>query len=208
MKKTAVLIFILAVLLAPTRTAALMTSSNYTIYADAVDSGGGLSAGGSYILQDTVGESPAGFSTSSAYEIRAGYQHMEKGFLTLQLSATSLNLGTLSASAVNVASTTATISTDASAGFSFSTTAVAGTVITAVADGTVSAGSEEYGFTVSGNESQFSNDVAVASSVLLAASTGPVTNSLTVLNFKASMASSTTAGSYSQTVTVSASANL
>ena len=185
-----------------------MSSTNYFIFADSVETGGGLSTGGVYGLQDTAGESPAGFSTSSAYEIRAGYQFMERGYLSLLISSDAIDLGTLSASAVNSDSTTATVTTDSITGYSLSISAVSGTSISAVADGTVTAGSEEYGFSAAGTESGVSGDVAVAASTLVSSSSGPITNSATVMTFKASMSSATTPGSHSQTVAVSASANI
>jgi hypothetical protein len=198
----------LVALSAPISVCALMTSTNYTIFADAVETGGGLSVGGAYSLEDTTGESPAAFSTSSAYEIRAGYQFMERGFLSLTLSDTALNLGTLSVPTVSSASTTATVSTDSTTGYNFSTTAVVGSMIASVGDGAVTAGAEEYGFSATGAQSQIAGDVAVAPSVLIAATGTPITGSQTVLTFKAAMTPSTVSGNYSQTITVTASANL
>lgn len=185
-----------------------MSSTNYFIYADSIETGGGLSTSGTYSLQDTTGESPAGFSTSSAYEIRAGYQHMERGYISLTIDNLSLNLGTLSDSAVNSASTNATVGTDSATGYTLSTSAVSGTSIANVADGTVTAGSEEYGFSGSGSENQISGDVGVTAGVLIASTSSPITNSQTTLTFKASMSPSTAGGSYSQTITIAASANL
>lgn len=185
-----------------------MSSTNYIIYADTVETGGGLSTGGIYSLEQTSGESPAGFSTSSAYEIRAGYQYMERGYLSLLISSNSLNLGTLSESAVSSAGTTLTVGTDSATGYSLSISGVAGSAVAPVSDGTVTAGSEEYGFAASGLESQVTGDVAVAASTLVAATSTPVGSSATVMTFKASMGGSTASGAYSQTVTMTASANL
>lgn len=185
-----------------------MSSTNYFIYADTVETGGGLSTGGVYGLQDTAGESPVGFSSSSAYEIRAGYQFMERGSLSLIISSNSLNLGTLSATAVNSGSTTATVTTDSVTGYSLSISSVSGTSVAAVTDGTVTAGSEEYGFSASGAESSVTGDVAVAASTLVASTSSPITDSATIMTFKASMSPSTVGGSYGQTVTIAASANI
>lgn len=185
-----------------------MSSTNYFIYADTVETGGGLSTGGVYSLEQTTGESPAGFSTSSAYEIRAGYQHMERGYLSLTISSNSLDLGTLSASAVNSAATTVTVGTDSGTGYSLSISSVSGSAVAAVADGTVTAGSEEYGFSASGSESQVTGDVAVSASTLVAVTTTAITGSATLMTFKASMSASSLSGTYSQTVAITATANL
>lgn len=198
-----------AVILAlPKPVISAMSSTNYFIYADTVETGGGLSTGGIYSLEQTTGESPAGFSTSSAYEIRAGYQYMERGYLSLIISSNSLNLGTLSDSTVNSAGTTLTVGTDSATGYSLSISGVAGSAIAAVSDGTVSAGSEEYGFSASGPDSQVTGDVAVAASTLVAATSTPISSSATLMTFKASMSASTVSGGYSQNVTMTASANL
>lgn len=185
-----------------------MSSTNYFIFADSVETGGGLSTGGVYSLQDTTGESPAGFSTSSAYEIRAGYQFMERGYLSLLISSDSLNLGALDQGSVSSAATTATVNTDSITGYSLSISAVSGTSIAAVADGTVTAGSEEYGFSAAGTESGVTGDVAVAASTLISSFSGPITMSATVMTFKASKSPASAPGSYSQTVTIAASANI
>jgi len=186
----------------------LMTSTNYTIYADSIETGGGLSTGGIYSLEDTFGETPAGVSTSSAYEIRAGYQYMVSGYLTMALSANSVNLGNLSQTAVNAAASTVTISTDSWTGYTLSISAVSGTAVASVSDGVVTAGSEEYGVAAAGGQSAVSGDVAIAAGTTVASSALPIDSSQTVLTFKASIGPSSSAGARSQTVTLTASANL
>lgn len=185
-----------------------MSSTNYYIYADSVETGGGLSTGGAYSLENTVGESPAGFSSSSVYEIRAGYQHMERGYISLYIDDNSLGLGSLSTSTVNMASTSVTVSTDSVTGYTMAIGAVVGTMIASVSDGAVTSGSEEYGFSAAGSESVVSGDVAVAAATPVAAASFPIDGSQTVMTFKASRSVGTTAGVYSQTVTLTASANI
>ena len=185
-----------------------MSSTNYQIYADTMQSGGTLSESGVYALQDTVGESASDFTTSSIYEIRAGYQYMERGYVSLDLSATSLNLGVLSTSSISSAATTATVGTDSESGYALSITGVSGTMITAVSDGVVTAGSEEYGFSANGPESAISGDAAVAASTLIASSASAIDPSAIVLTFKASQSPSSAAGTYSQAVTLAAVANI
>lgn len=198
----------LAMAAVPFNVFAAMSSTNYYIYADSVDAGGSFSSGGAYTLQDTIGESPSDFSSSSAYEIRAGYQYMERGYLSMDISDNALNLGTLSTGAINTAITTVTVGTDSISGYSMSMSAVAGAGLAAVSDGAVSIGSEEYGFSASGSESQVVGDVAVAAGTIVSATSTAIDPSATDISFKASIDAASAVGSYSQTVTMSASANL
>src|SRR3989339_1285361 len=131
---------------------ALMSSTNYTIFADSF-SAGEIFSTGTYRLESTVGESPVGYSTSSSYEIRGGYQAMDQNYLSLTLSGTSVNLGNLISSAVNNASTIAEVTTDCDNGYVLSVSSVSGTGLTAVTGGSVVAGITNYGFSASGTDS-------------------------------------------------------
>jgi len=201
------IIVILGFLAFPPASFGMMSSSNYTIYADSVNTGGVFSSAGAYGLEDTMGESPVGFTTSSAYEVRGGYQAMDLGILSLDLSQTNLDLGTASVSQVNAASTTATVTTDSGSGYFLSIGGVSGSSLANVTDGSITAGQEEYGLAVSGPDALFSDDRGVVSGLNLAASTTPVNGSQTILAFKASISDSTSAGSRSQNVVLTASAN-
>lgn len=207
MKKTvAAILFILGIVF-PLNSFGAMSSTNYMIYADAVDAGGGLSTGGIYTLQDTAGESPAGFSTTSIYEIRAGYQAMERANLSMDISDSSLNLGVLDAAAVSAASSIVTINTDSETGYNLIIQSVDGAGLAAVSDGEVTIGAEEYGFSVQGNDTLISGDVAVTAGTAIASASEPVINGQLILTFKASKSAFSAAGTYSQSVTLSASAN-
>lgn len=194
--------------LTPQSVIGAMTSASYEIYADSIETAGGLSVSGSYSLEGSIGESPAGSSTGGVYEILAGYQFMERGYLSLIISSNAINLGVLSTSFVISDSTVATVGTDSASGYSLSISAVSGSAIASVTDGTVTAGSEEYGISVSGSESQIVGDVAVAPATLVAASTGAISSSVSTIMFKASISDSTVAGNYNQNVTLIASANI
>lgn len=195
-------------LLYPVAGYAAMTSTNYTIYADSIGwSGGSLSTSSAYSLQDTSGESPAGFATSTTYEVRGGYQAAERGLLSISLSANSLNLGSLSASQINTASTIVTVVSDSATGYTLSIGSASGAMPAAVTDGSVSDGSEEYGFAASGEDSAISGDVAVTAGRVIASSAVPVYSSQTTLTFKASQSSASTPGSYSQSITLQVAAN-
>ncbi len=187
---------------------AIMTSTNYYIYADTVDTGGSVATSATYSLQDTIGETTSDVATSSSYTIRGGYQGMELGTISLQLSSATVNLGTLVSGQVSSASSIATVSTDSLTGYTLSVSSVSGTSITSVSDGSVSANSEEYGLAVSGDDRFFSDDRGISPGLVLAASSTAVSASATTLTFKASMSSGSSAGSYSQTVVLGASANL
>jgi len=205
------LILLLFNLAVPTNLLAAMSSTDFYIYADTIDAGGILSTGGEYSVQSSLGESPVGVISDGIYEIRGGYQAMENGSISLDISSSSLNLGTLSTSSVNSVDTNATVSSDASTGYvlSIGSAIWAGTGVpfSDVIGGTVTTGTEAYGIAVSGTESNFSDDQAVTSSLVLASSTVAIPNSITVLTFKAAISSTTLAGSRSQTVSLSASAN-
>lgn len=209
MKRTLLtLLFAVSLICYPDLARSEMSSADYLIYADSINSGSGYGDGGEYVLESTLGETPSDYTTTGIYEIRAGYQYMTRGSLSLSISASSLNLGELSTASVSSASTVLTVSTDSATGYSLSVSAVSGSSINAVGDGAVTAGSEEYGFSASGSESQVSGDVAVAASTLLAATSSPISDSIITMTFKASINDSSTAGSYNQAVTVVASANL
>ncbi len=63
--------------------AQVMESSNYQIQSDSLNVGGGYSTSSSYVLESTVGEVATGNSTSSSFNLRAGYQQMQKAYLSL-----------------------------------------------------------------------------------------------------------------------------
>lgn len=196
-------------ILLPLIARAEMSSTNYHIYADSINTGGTLSTGGSYGIQDTVGETPStGTSTGGSYQIDGGYQYMEKGYITLSLSSSTINLPSIRANAFSQASTTVTMDTDSVTGYSLSISNVVGSILTDVADGDVSAGSDEYGINTSGGDGVLSADTAVAPGLVLASIGTPIASARsTDLIFKAATSISASGLAYSQTITLSASAN-
>lgn len=63
-----------SLVLAAAAHAADMSSTNYRISWDVIDSGGGLSTSTSYVLVDSVGQpSPIGASASANYSLQAGF---------------------------------------------------------------------------------------------------------------------------------------
>lgn len=200
-----ILLFIL--LLFPSPSLALMSSARYKIFADSVDTGGILSAGGAYSLEDTIGESPVGFVTSSMYEVRGGYQAMDWVSIGMEISSVNLNLGTASENQVNTAATTVSVTTESETGYALSVGSAAGTSLANVTDGAVTAGHEEYGVAVSGADRTFSDDRGIVAGLNLSSSSTPVANTQTVLTFKAAMSGNTAPGARSQSITITAATN-
>jgi hypothetical protein len=201
-------ILLLGFLALPSASWGLMSSTNYTIFADSVDSGGSLSTGGVYSLQDTTGESPVGSVASSTYEVIGGFQAMDRSTLSISIDTATIDLGVLSVSEVATSSAVVSVTASASDGYTLSVGSVSGTSLTGVSDGAVTAGSEEYGVAVSGSGAAFGDDQAIIAGLNLASSASAVTNAQTTLTFKAAMSSASTAGGRSQSITLTASASI
>ena len=60
-----------------------MQSSTYRIQSDSLNFGGLESSSGNYKLNDTLGESATGDSSSSNYSIHAGYWQMQSSFISI-----------------------------------------------------------------------------------------------------------------------------
>ena len=200
-------------LLFPTTGFGAMSSTDYFIFADSINVGGIYSTGGSYILQDTLGEIAVGTSTGGTYDIKAGYQSMERGYITLALSNSTINLGTLSVGAISSSTATATVSTDSATGYSLSVgsfNADSGLPSIGIG-GTVTAGTAGIGLAVSGPQAATASDIDLNSPFgqVLASASVPIDNSQTVVAVKASISSATTiTGDFHPSVLLTASANL
>jgi hypothetical protein len=59
-----------------TADAETMSSGNYKMESDSINFGGLRGTSGSYIIEDTLGESATGYSSSTNYTVHAGYQQM------------------------------------------------------------------------------------------------------------------------------------
>lgn len=195
-------------LLFPSTSLGLMSSTNYTIFADTVDSGGILSASGTFSLQDSVGESPVGSTSSSIYEVIGGFQAMDFSALVISISTSTIDLGSLTVDQVASSSAVVSVSADADSGYVLSVGSVSGSSLANVSDGSVTAGHEEYGVAVSGIDSAFNNDRAITAGLNLSSSSTPVDSAQTTLTFKAAMSSASTAGSRSQLITLTASTSI
>lgn len=63
--------------------AQVRTSSNYQIQSDSINIGGGYSSSTNFQQESTIGEVATGRSTSTAFNINAGYQQMQESFLSM-----------------------------------------------------------------------------------------------------------------------------
>jgi hypothetical protein len=205
-------LFLLSTILIPSLVFSAMSSTNYYIYADSVDYGGGLATSTSYDLQDSVGGGDStGISTSTSYEVRAGYQAAVKGVLSMSLSSDNIDIGSLSASGLVFSSSMfVTVDTNSVTGYSLSISNVNGVSLADVSDGAVDgdSGSEEYGLALTGSNRMFSDDRAIVNGLVLVSSSAPVVSDQSTLIFKAVRSNNSGAASYSQLVTITASANL
>lgn len=207
-KKFLFIIFLLGVFAFPANSFGVMSSNNYTIFADSVDSGGVLSASGTYSLEDTVGESATATSTGGTYEIISGYQAMDWSVLSVGSPAGSVNLGDLSVNTVASGAVTFLVTVDAIDGYVLSVGGTSGTSLNAVSDGAVTVGQEEYGIAVSGVDSAFADDRAITAGLNLAASSSAVVDIETIATFKAAISNNTAPGARTQGVTFAISTNL
>ena len=185
-----------------------MSSASYSIVADSISMGGGLSTStGSFSLQDTVGGNAVGVSASSTYQINAGYQAQDNGALSLDLSSNSINFGTLVVGQLATSNITVTVSSNS--GYTLSMSDVSGTSLPAVSDGVVdgNVAAGEYGVSVTGTHAVFLNDAPVASNLALASDLLPAFSDPTILTFKVVRGDSSIVGDYSQNITLVASAN-
>lgn len=157
--------------------------------------------GGTYCFRVTN----AGSTASYVYGVYAEVVSAPAASITYSISANSLNLGTLTTTSVASANHTVTVTTTATSGYVLYVSEdgnlrSGANSITDVADGSVTAGSREYGLNTGNND--FSSDAAITSSNKIARQTGTsVTNEVTTCTYKASIDSTTPLGSYSHIVT-------
>ena len=189
---------------------AYMSSANYTNWMDSFNVGGEeTSSSASYQLQDTLGEMGTGPISSASYGNQGGFRQIEANpILTFSISNNSIDLGTLNIASVDSDSHTVITTTNSAGGYT--TTIVedgnlrsGANDIDDVADGTVTAGNEEYGIRTSGAQGQMNGaDTAITSTVQTVASySGYINASTTTITYKAAISTSTATGTYSHTVT-------
>lgn len=196
--------------------AQVMSSANYKIFVDSINGGGSLGTSASYKLTDTIGEVGVTEDVSSTnYRIKAGFEAIGPDqILTVNLSTTLVAIGVLSPNNVVSADEIITITTN---GNGYTTTIASdgnlrasnGSDINNVSDGTVTAGSEEFGIRTSGTGGQFnSTDTSVtATAKTIISRTTAVSGDATTVTFKASVDTNSSFNNYSNVVTFSTTGN-
>lgn len=212
------LIFVLALNFPLAAGSASMSSENYNLSVDAISVGGDLGTSTNYQISSTAGEGAGVHDTqgsSTNYIIEAGFQAAASGVvLSATLSANSVSLGSLGTDSVSTASQTLTVTTNSPTGYT-ATIAEDGNLrstandIDDVSDGTVTAGSEEYGIRTSGTAGQMNNsDTAITIASQTVASTSTIaTSEQTSIAYKAAVSASTESGTYSHIVTFTTTVN-
>jgi hypothetical protein len=97
---------------------AVMGSGSYSIQSDSLNIGGTDSSSTNYAGQDTIGEVSTGTSSSSSYNLLAGYQQMQSGSISITSPSDAVfsNIGGIAAGETNTSSVW-TITTDNAAGY-------------------------------------------------------------------------------------------
>jgi hypothetical protein len=194
----------------PKTSLAYMSSANYINWMDSFNVGGEeTSSSASYQIQDTLGELGTGPISSASYANQGGFRQVEANpILTFSISDNTIDLGTLDTGSVNSDSHTITTTTNSANGYT--TTIVEDGNLRSgandmddVADGAVTAGSEEYGIRTLGAQGQMNGaDTAITSTAQTVASYGSSINaSVTTITYRVAISASTAAGTYSHTVT-------
>lgn len=116
-----ILLTVLAVIFSQPVFAYVMSSTNYRVQFDSLNSGGALGTSTNYKIEDTVGEVASGSATSTNFKLYAGYQQMEQNvFLTMSVSGSPVvlsNIGGLTGGESN-GSLAVSILTNNTAGYS------------------------------------------------------------------------------------------
>lgn len=110
---------VLVVFLLQIGNAEVMGSNNYKMQSDSINTGGGLSNSATYKMEDTMGELATGNSTSTSFNLRAGYQQMQEVYLSLSAIPNvtlTPSLGGLTGG-VATGSTAFVVTTDSAAGY-------------------------------------------------------------------------------------------
>lgn len=191
-----------------------MNSPNYRIDESFVGGGGTRESSQNYQVLETVGDIGTGNSQSANYRLRAGYlANSQDATLIFSVSTTSLSLGTITPSGVRSAAHTMTVTTDLTRGYVIiaqadHTLQSGANTIPFVADGTVTAGSAEYGARFSGGlGSHPAGDIGLPALTTVTSYNDNVgSGDTTTATYKASASPATPPGTYSSTTTYIATA--
>lgn len=141
----------------------VMGSTNYRIDVDSVNSGGlDVSTSTNYGLIDTVGEIATGFSSSTNFNIYAGYRQMLSAEATISISdAANVNLGSINGLTGGSATGQSEwlVTTDSPSGYSLSikasTNPALKSSISSFADYTPAGSDPDYSFSIATTASEF-----------------------------------------------------
>lgn len=186
------------------------SSSSYILWGNAVTGGGNYSTSANFRLFQSVADLSNEALDSANYHMAVGFEAIyEEPIITMSVSPNVVALAPdpLTTGAVSTANTTVTVSTNADFGYSVTATAIAefaneaAYALDGVADGSVTAGTEEFGIAVAGTDAAFGDDQAVSSTPLTIASRNIWGADRTVtVTIKAAIDDSSAAGEYSGTI--------
>ncbi|MFH0857638.1 MAG: hypothetical protein V1848_02725 [Candidatus Magasanikbacteria bacterium] len=165
------------------------------------------------IITDTIADTDfvtTGFiDGTSTYVLKGGFQAQENGIMDFSESTNSVNLGALSPSAVASGDVVLSVTTDSSTGYTIAINEdgelrSGANFIDNVIDGSVTAGSEEYGYAVTGTDRDATlaaGDNGIGGAPTDIATYGGITTDReTTVSFKASRTATTPEGNYSHSV--------
>lgn len=161
-RKNVILLFLTVILAAPVIIhAAVMQSASYQIQSDSVNVGGARGTSASYIIEDTTGEVATGYSSSTSYDLQAGYQQMQETFISITQAPdiTMPNMGGIG-SVSSTGSTTWTVVTDNVAGYELSVRAASSSALQSVEgysfdDYTPTGAAPDFAFSIPATTSAF-----------------------------------------------------
>lgn len=189
------------------------SSAGYILYGDAFTSGGDITDSANYIVKGTTGTSGSFVETnlsSTNYQLNAGFQALtEEPVMRLVVTGGSLDLtpSPLTPGAISSDSTSVTVGTNAPFGYTLIATALTefqnqdGHVLNPVADGAVTAGDEEFGVAVSGDDAAFGDERSITLTPRIIAQNDIYGNDRTTdITFKVGISETTQGGMYAGSV--------
>lgn len=141
--------------------AQVMQSPSYQIESDSINIGGGFSSSSSYMLEDTLGEQATGRSSSTQYQLRAGYQQMQEVYLAISPAADVSMTPAISGITGGQSSgtTSVTVVTDNAAGYQLLLEAEAAPAmqsgVNSIANYTASTSNPDFTFTTGSTQAHF-----------------------------------------------------
>ncbi|MBU0646166.1 hypothetical protein KJ611_01655 [Patescibacteria group bacterium] len=217
MKRFVLVTVFLFLLALPAQLLAESSSESYILWGSAVTAGGARATSANYINYISVGDLSSDPMDSANYHGVIGLEALyEEPVMTFSIATTDLSLipNILSLVSVSTASTSVTVSTNADFGYVVTVTETTafnngqGRVLADVTDGEVTAGSEEFGLAVAGDDAAFGDDRGLSAVPLTIASRGIWgADRTTNLTFKAAISSASASGHYSGTYTLIATSN-